>query len=85
MTLTLLYQAVQEFQSQIASVAGQVLEQYQQLYGAAFLPGAKPLDPTTQEQRKTQLLGELNYSGKYFAFKEQMKVRRWDMSGMGKC
>uniref|UniRef100_A0A8K9XCE8 Cilia and flagella associated protein 70 n=1 Tax=Oncorhynchus mykiss TaxID=8022 RepID=A0A8K9XCE8_ONCMY len=69
----LLYQAVQEYQAQIASVAGQVLEQYQQLFGPAFLPGEKPLDPTSQEQRKTKLLGELNYSGKYFAFKEQIK------------
>uniref|UniRef100_A0A8C7L8T8 Cilia and flagella associated protein 70 n=1 Tax=Oncorhynchus kisutch TaxID=8019 RepID=A0A8C7L8T8_ONCKI len=65
--------AVQEYQAQIASVAGQVLEQYQQLFGPAFLPGEKPLDPTSQEQRKTKLLGELNYSGKYFAFKEQIK------------
>ncbi|XP_041719747.2 cilia- and flagella-associated protein 70 isoform X2 [Coregonus clupeaformis] len=66
--------AVQEYQAQIASVAGQVLEQYQQLFGPAFLPGEKPLDPTSQEQRKTKLLGELNYSGKYFAFKEQIKT-----------
>uniref|UniRef100_A0A4W5MX72 Cilia and flagella associated protein 70 n=1 Tax=Hucho hucho TaxID=62062 RepID=A0A4W5MX72_9TELE len=68
--------AVQEYQAQIASVADQVLEQYQQLFGPAFLPGVKPLDPTSQEQRKTKLLGELNYSGKYFAFKEQIKVRK---------
>uniref|UniRef100_A0A8C2HVQ8 Cilia and flagella associated protein 70 n=1 Tax=Cyprinus carpio TaxID=7962 RepID=A0A8C2HVQ8_CYPCA len=65
--------AVQEYQSQIASVAAQVLDQYQQLFGAAFLPGGRPLDLVLQEQRKNQLLGELNYSGKYFAFKEQMK------------
>ncbi|XDV12378.1 hypothetical protein PO909_001072, partial [Leuciscus waleckii] len=65
--------AVQEYQSQIASVAAQVLDQYQQLFGSAFVPGGKPLDPVLQEQRKTQLLGELNCSGKYFAFKEQMK------------
>lgn len=65
--------AVQEYQSQIASVAAQVLDQYRQLFGTAFMPGGKPLDPVLQEQRKTQLLGELNCSGKYFAFKEQMK------------
>ncbi|KAL0993444.1 hypothetical protein UPYG_G00107960 [Umbra pygmaea] len=65
--------AVQDYQAQITSVARQVLEQYQQLFGSAFLPAEKPLDPTSQEQRKTQLLGELNCSGKYFAFKEQMK------------
>ncbi|XP_043090031.1 cilia- and flagella-associated protein 70 [Puntigrus tetrazona] len=65
--------AVQEYRSQIASVAAQVLDQYQQLFGAVFLAGGKPLDPVLQERRKNQLLGELNYSGKYFAFKEQMK------------
>ncbi|KAL6475855.1 hypothetical protein MHYP_G00143540 [Metynnis hypsauchen] len=65
--------AVQDYQAQVASVAAQVLEQYQQMFGDAFVPGAKPLDPATEEQRKRQLLGELNCSGKYFAFKEQMK------------
>uniref|UniRef100_A0AAY5EA85 Cilia and flagella associated protein 70 n=1 Tax=Electrophorus electricus TaxID=8005 RepID=A0AAY5EA85_ELEEL len=65
--------AVQEYKAQIASVAAQVLEEYQQMFGAAFVAGAEPLDPTTQEQRKSQLFGELNCSGKYFAFKEQMK------------
>ncbi|XP_035254634.1 cilia- and flagella-associated protein 70 [Anguilla anguilla] len=65
--------AVQEYQSQVANVVGQVLEQYQQLFGAAMVPGAPPLDPASQEQRKSQLLAELNYSGRYFAFKEQMK------------
>ncbi|XP_042564492.1 cilia- and flagella-associated protein 70 isoform X2 [Clupea harengus] len=65
--------AVQEFQGQVANVAAQVMDQYQQLFGAAFEPGASSLDPNTQEQRKRQLLGELNYSGKYFAFKEQLK------------
>ncbi|KAJ8346043.1 hypothetical protein SKAU_G00302360 [Synaphobranchus kaupii] len=65
--------AVQEYQSQVANVVGQVLEQYQQLFGAAMVPGAPPLDSASQEQRKSQLLAELNYSGRYFAFKEQMK------------
>ncbi|XP_058266386.1 cilia- and flagella-associated protein 70 isoform X3 [Hemibagrus wyckioides] len=65
--------AVQEYQAQIMSVGVQVLQQYEQMFGAAFVPGARPLDPATQEQRKTQLFGELNCSGKYFAFKEQMK------------
>ncbi|XP_062387359.1 cilia- and flagella-associated protein 70 isoform X2 [Sardina pilchardus] len=65
--------AVQEFQAQVASVAAQVLDQYQQLFGAAFEPSAQLPDPNTQEQRKAHLFGELNYSGKYFAFKEQLK------------
>ncbi|XP_061080149.1 cilia- and flagella-associated protein 70 [Conger conger] len=65
--------AVQEYQAQVANVVGQVLEQYQQLFGSAMVPGAPPLDPASQEQRKAQLLAELNYTGRYFAFKEQMK------------
>ncbi|XP_060758371.1 cilia- and flagella-associated protein 70 [Neoarius graeffei] len=65
--------AVQEYQAQMMSITVQVLQQYEQMFGAAFVPGAKPLDPATQEQRKTRLFGELNCSGKYFAFKEQMK------------
>ena len=69
-------QAVQEFHHEVTNVVGQVLDQYQQLFGAAFQPGAQPMDPGTQEHRRSLLLGELNYSGKYFALKEQMKVRR---------
>uniref|UniRef100_W5LHU0 Cilia and flagella associated protein 70 n=1 Tax=Astyanax mexicanus TaxID=7994 RepID=W5LHU0_ASTMX len=65
--------AVREYQAQIESVASQVLDQYQQMFGAAFVPGAEPLDPATTEQRKSRIYGELNCSGKYFAFKEQMK------------
>ncbi|XP_029924218.1 cilia- and flagella-associated protein 70 [Myripristis murdjan] len=61
--------AIQDFHSQVFSVAAQVLDQYQDLFGAE----APPQDSNTQERRKAQLLGELNYSGKYFAFKEQMK------------
>ncbi|KAG7276081.1 hypothetical protein CRUP_035157, partial [Coryphaenoides rupestris] len=63
--------AVTDAEAQV-NAEGQVLDQYQQLFGAAFQPGARPLDPGTQEQRRSQLLGELNYSGKFFAFKEQM-------------
>ncbi|XP_030645563.1 cilia- and flagella-associated protein 70 [Chanos chanos] len=65
--------AVQEYQAQVANVVTQILDQYQQLFGAAFALGAKLLDPSAQEQCKRQILGELNYSGKYFAFKEQLK------------
>ncbi|KAJ8398771.1 hypothetical protein AAFF_G00419680 [Aldrovandia affinis] len=65
--------AVQDYQAQVTSVVGQVLEQYRQLFGAAMMPGSPPLNPATQEERKSQLLAELNYSGRYFAFKEQMK------------
>ncbi|KAI7803804.1 putative tetratricopeptide repeat protein 18 [Triplophysa rosa] len=65
--------AVHHYHSQIVSVTAQVLDQYRQLFGAAFVPGLLPLDPALREQRKARLLGELNSSGTYFAFKEQMK------------
>ncbi|XP_033886526.3 cilia- and flagella-associated protein 70 isoform X1 [Acipenser ruthenus] len=65
--------AVKDFHGQVASVAGLVLEQYQELFGGALAQGELPLDPSAQEERKAKLLGELNYSGKYFAFKEQLK------------
>ncbi|XP_056609963.1 cilia- and flagella-associated protein 70 isoform X2 [Triplophysa dalaica] len=65
--------AVHHYHSQIASVTAQVLDQYRQLFGAAFAPGRPPLDPALREQRKARLLGELNSSGTYFAFKEQIK------------
>lgn len=68
------FQAVHHYHSQITSVTAQVLDQYRQLFGAAFAPGRPPLDPALREQRKARLLGELNSSGTYFAFKEQMKV-----------
>uniref|UniRef100_W5M3G9 Cilia and flagella associated protein 70 n=1 Tax=Lepisosteus oculatus TaxID=7918 RepID=W5M3G9_LEPOC len=65
--------AVQDYHGQVGGVARLVLEQYQELFGGALAQGELPLDVLAQEERKTKLLGELNYSGKYFAFKEQMK------------
>ncbi|KAA0706143.1 Cilia- and flagella-associated protein 70 [Triplophysa tibetana] len=68
-----LISSLHHYHSQIASVTAQVLDQYRQLFGAAFAPGHPPLDPALRDQRKARLLGELNSSGTYFAFKEQMK------------
>ncbi|XP_066546238.1 cilia- and flagella-associated protein 70 isoform X1 [Amia ocellicauda] len=65
--------AVRDFHGQVANVTGLLLDQYHELFGAATARGELPLDVCAQEERKTRLLGELNYSGKYFAFKEQMK------------
>ncbi|XP_028841573.1 cilia- and flagella-associated protein 70-like isoform X2 [Denticeps clupeoides] len=65
--------AVQDFHSQISSIAEHVLQQYQQQFGAPPPGPAPALDISSQEQRRAQLLGELNYSGKYFSFKEQLK------------
>ncbi|XP_029354363.1 cilia- and flagella-associated protein 70 [Echeneis naucrates] len=60
--------AVLDFHTQVGNVVSQVSSQYMELFGARH----KPLEDC-QEQTKVQLMGALNVSGRYFAFKEQMK------------
>ncbi|XP_076012089.1 cilia- and flagella-associated protein 70-like [Genypterus blacodes] len=61
--------AVLGFHNQVASVVEQVLEQFVELYAT----GADPLQPCSPEEMKAEMNGALNISGRYFAFKEQMK------------
>ncbi|KAF7655407.1 hypothetical protein LDENG_00056190 [Lucifuga dentata] len=61
--------AVQGFHSQVANVVGQVLDQFTELFGT----GDEALQSSNLEQMKAELIGALNVSGRYFAFKEQMK------------
>lgn len=69
-------QAVQGFHKQVGNVVAHISDQYEELFGAK----CKSPDDCSQEQMKTQLMGALNVSGRYFAFKEQMKVRNPEMS-----
>lgn len=64
-------QAVLDFHRQVGNVVSNISDQYVKLLGA----GCKPLEDCSREQMKVQLIGTLNVSGRYFAFKEQMKVR----------
>ncbi|XP_035464519.2 cilia- and flagella-associated protein 70 isoform X1 [Scophthalmus maximus] len=61
--------AVLDFHRQVCNVVTQVSEQYMELFGAR----CRPAGDGTREPMKVQLMGALNVSGRYFAFKEQMK------------
>ncbi|XP_026233395.1 cilia- and flagella-associated protein 70 [Anabas testudineus] len=61
--------AVLDFHRQVGNVVSHVSDQYVKLFGAGY----KPSEDCSQEQMKVQLIGTLNVSGRYFAFKEQMK------------
>ncbi|CAF0848612.1 unnamed protein product [Didymodactylos carnosus] len=60
--------AVEDYHSQIKNVAGLVLEEYRKLCGEDSTSDVMPND-----QKRRKLLYELNSTGKYFAFKEQLK------------
>ncbi|XP_030432928.1 cilia- and flagella-associated protein 70 isoform X3 [Gopherus evgoodei] len=64
--------AVEDYHNQITSIAGAILDEYHELFGKQMVDGGV-IDHHTLEEQKCQLNYELNSSGKYFAFKEQLK------------
>ncbi|KAM7015019.1 cilia- and flagella-associated protein 70 [Tautogolabrus adspersus] len=60
--------AVLGFHRQVGNVVSHVSDQYNELFGAT-----QPSDACSREKMMVQLMGSLNVSGRYFAFKEQMK------------
>ncbi|KAG8433437.1 hypothetical protein GDO86_017640 [Hymenochirus boettgeri] len=64
--------AVADYHSQIASITNSVLEEYCELFQRKLSEGGE-LDYQALEEQKCQLDYVLNSSGKYFAFKEQLK------------
>ncbi|XP_070616887.1 cilia- and flagella-associated protein 70 isoform X3 [Erythrolamprus reginae] len=64
--------AVEDYHMQITSIAASILDEYHELFGRQVLQGLV-IDSQTLEDQKCQLNYELNTSGKYFAFKEQLK------------
>lgn len=66
-----LLQAVLDFHRQVANTVSRVSEQCEELFGTSH---EMPQDDSL-EKMKIQLMGALNDSGRYFVFKEQMKVR----------
>ncbi|XP_062999055.1 cilia- and flagella-associated protein 70 [Elgaria multicarinata webbii] len=64
--------AVEDYHTQITSIAGSILEEYHELFGRQMAAGVA-VDSHTLENQKCQLNYELNSSGKYFTFKEQLK------------
>ncbi|KAJ1098290.1 hypothetical protein NDU88_003406 [Pleurodeles waltl] len=64
--------AESDYHSQIVSITNSILNEYRVLFGQQVAEG-KVLDNQTLEEQKCQLNYELNCTGKYFAFKEQLK------------
>ncbi|XP_010077987.1 PREDICTED: tetratricopeptide repeat protein 18, partial [Pterocles gutturalis] len=64
--------AVEDYHNHVTSIAVAILSEYHELFGKR-LPDQGAIDHQTLEDQKRQLNFELNSSGKYFAFKEQLK------------
>uniref|UniRef100_G3UNY5 Cilia and flagella associated protein 70 n=1 Tax=Meleagris gallopavo TaxID=9103 RepID=G3UNY5_MELGA len=64
--------AVEDYHKHIASIAVAILSEYHELFGKQP-PDQGATDHQILEEQKRQLNFELNSSGKYFAFKEQLK------------
>uniref|UniRef100_A0A8V0YYQ7 Cilia and flagella associated protein 70 n=1 Tax=Gallus gallus TaxID=9031 RepID=A0A8V0YYQ7_CHICK len=64
--------AVEDYHNHVASIAVAILSEYHELFGKQ-LPDQGATDHQTLEEQRHQLNFELNSSGKYFAFKEQLK------------
>ncbi|XP_032857451.2 cilia- and flagella-associated protein 70 isoform X2 [Tyto alba] len=64
--------AVEDYHKHVTSIAVAILNEYHELFGKQ-LPDQGAIDHQTLEEQKRQLNFELNSSGKYFAFKEQLK------------
>ncbi|XP_021037760.1 cilia- and flagella-associated protein 70 [Mus caroli] len=65
--------AVSDYHTQIKSISRAILNEYYRMFGKQGPKLESDVDSETMEERKCQLNYELNCSGKYFAFKEQLK------------
>ncbi|XP_063689121.1 cilia- and flagella-associated protein 70-like isoform X2 [Bolinopsis microptera] len=63
-------EAVSEYHKQIGDVANLVLNEYRQKFGVS---NESTESDEVSDERKRSLIYDLNSSGKYFAFKEQLK------------
>ncbi|KAM4632127.1 cilia- and flagella-associated protein 70 [Discoglossus pictus] len=64
--------AVEDYQSQVVSISKAILKEYHSRFGQSGTEG-QAVDKQTMEEQKCQMTYELNCSGKFFAFKEQLK------------
>uniref|UniRef100_A0A8C5LEC6 Cilia and flagella associated protein 70 n=1 Tax=Jaculus jaculus TaxID=51337 RepID=A0A8C5LEC6_JACJA len=65
--------AMSDYHIQIKSISRAILDEYHRMFGKQVIKEGSDLDSETLEEQKCQLNYELNCSGKYFAFKEQLK------------
>nr|KAF6322145.1 cilia and flagella associated protein 70 [Pipistrellus kuhlii] len=65
--------AVSDYHMQIRTISRAILDEYHSMFGKQVAKVEGDIDSETLEEQKCQLNYELNCSGKYFAFKEQLK------------
>uniref|UniRef100_H0WMX0 Cilia and flagella associated protein 70 n=1 Tax=Otolemur garnettii TaxID=30611 RepID=H0WMX0_OTOGA len=65
--------AMSDYHSQIKNISRSILDEYHRMFGKQVAKLGNDIDSETLEEQKCQLSYELNCSGKYFAFKEQLK------------
>ncbi|XP_029775665.1 cilia- and flagella-associated protein 70 [Suricata suricatta] len=65
--------AVSDYHMQIKNISRAILDEYYKMFGKQVAKLGNDMDSETLEEQKCQLNYELNCSGKYFAFKEQLK------------
>ncbi|KAM6182870.1 cilia- and flagella-associated protein 70 isoform 2-T2 [Erethizon dorsatum] len=65
--------AVSDYHAQIKNISRAILDEYHKMFGKQVVKLRCDIDSETMEEQKCQLNYELNCSGKYFAFKEQLK------------
>nr|KAF6303555.1 cilia and flagella associated protein 70 [Myotis myotis] len=65
--------AISDYHMQIKNISRAILDEYHGMFGKQVAKLEGDIDSETLEEQKCQLNYELNCSGKYFAFKEQLK------------
>eukprot|EP00731_Ephydatia_muelleri_P033352 Em0028g27a len=66
--------AIQEFHDQTANIADLLLQEYRDLFGEELTNGKWSNNKEAADNRRHRLLYQLNSSGKYYSFKEQLKL-----------
>ncbi|KAM5236530.1 cilia- and flagella-associated protein 70 isoform 2-T2 [Ctenodactylus gundi] len=65
--------AISDYHIQIQNISRAILDEYHKMFREDIAKMGSDIDSETLEEQKCQLNYELNCSGKYFAFKEQLK------------
>ncbi|XP_064344132.1 cilia- and flagella-associated protein 70 isoform X4 [Camelus dromedarius] len=73
--------AMSDYHMQIKNISRAILDEYHRMFGKQVAKLGSDMDSETLEEQKCQLNYELNCSGKYFAFKEQLKTMPDDVQG----
>ncbi|XP_031552846.1 cilia- and flagella-associated protein 70-like [Actinia tenebrosa] len=66
--------AIEDYHNQVTVAANSLLEEFRQMFGNDLMGGDFQETNETADHRRRKIIYELNTSGKYFAFKEQLKL-----------